>query len=404
MAERVVVTGIGIISALGTGRAAHVAALRNAQPGVRKATHLVSIHTPDFVLGEIDRSNDDLSQMMGLPTGDNGYTRTTLLSLAAMKDLLDTTAIESLLRNEPFAFISANTVGGMSTIEDIYMDVASIPGDPNNIKYIYTLDCADSTKKVAEHYKLKPFMATISTACSSSSNSLIMGARMIKQGVVQRAICGGGDALSRFTLNGFHTLKNVDKQHTRPFDQNRMGLNLGEAAGFVLLESESAARARGAKILAVLSGYANTNDAYHPTAPSPDGTGAYNTMRQALDMAGLQPADIGYINAHGTATENNDRAEGLAIQKLFGPQAPPFSSTKPYTGHTLAAAGVIEAIFSLWAMEERMIIPNLNFETKMEELDIAPATRLQEDVQIDHVLSNSFGFGGSNVSLIFSKA
>jgi len=404
MAERVVVTGIGIISALGTGRAAHITALRNAQPGVRKATHLVSIHTPDFLLGEIDRSNDDLSAMMGLPTGDNGYTRTTLLSLAAMKDLLDTTGIEPLLHSEPMAFISANTVGGMSKIEDIYMDVASITGDPGNKKYIYTLDCADSTVKVVEHYKLRPFMATISTACSSSSNSLILGARMIKQGVVQRAICGGGDALSRFTLNGFHTLKNVDKQHTRPFDQNRMGLNLGEAAGFVLLESEQAAKARGAKILAVLSGYANTNDAYHPTAPAPDGSGAYNTMRQALDMAGLQPADIDYINAHGTATQNNDQAEGLAIQKLFGTQAPPFSSTKPYTGHTLAAAGVIEAIFSIWAMEERMIIPNLNFETKMEELDITPATKTQEDVQIDHVLSNSFGFGGSNVSLVFSKA
>ena len=402
MAERVVVTGIGIISALGIGKDAHITALRNGRSRVHKAAYLRSIHVPDFVLGEVNMSNDDLSVSAGIPDGDNGYTRTTLLSLAAMKDLLGTTDI-SVLRDEPFALINANTVGGMSKIEDIYMDVASPDGDRKNVKYIDTLDCADSTERIAAHYGLKPFMATISTACSSSSNSIILGARMIKQGIVKRAVCGGGDALSRFTLNGFHTLKNVDKQPCKPFDQNRGGLNIGEAAGFCLLEAESAAKARGANIIAVLSGYANTNDAYHPTAPSPDGEGAYNTMQMALEMASLQPADIGYVNAHGTATQNNDLAEGRAIQKLFGSHTPPFSSTKPFTGHTLAAAGVIEAIFSMWAMQEQMVIPNLNFETQMEELNIQPAKTLVENVSLSHVLSNSFGFGGSNVSLVFSK-
>ncbi len=401
MAERVVVTGTGIISALGTGKAPHISAFRQSRSGIHKATHLRSVHTPDFVLGEIDSSNDDLATSMGLPTGDNGYTRTTLLTLAAMKDLLGSIDI-SLLPNEPFALINANTVGGMNKVEDIYMDLIAPVSDKKNIKYINTLDCADTTEKVAAHFELKPFMATISTACSSSASSFILGARMIKQGIVKRAICGGGDALSRFTLNGFNTLKNVSKNPCRPFDQNRGGLNLGEAAGFCLLESESAAKERGANIIAVLSGYANTNDAYHPTAPSPNGDGAYNTMLQALQMAALQPGDIGYINAHGTATENNDLAEGRAIQKLFGTNAPPFSSTKPFTGHTLAAAGVLEAIFSIWAMQEQLVIPNLNFETRMDELEIQPATQVN-DVSLSHVLSNSFGFGGSNVSLVFSK-
>ena len=402
MAERVVVTGIGIISALGIGREAHIAALRSGKCGVHIASHLRSIHVPDFVLGEVNKSNKELVAIMGLPEDDDTYTRTTLLSLVAMKDLLGNTDV-SLLRNEPFAFINANTVGGMSKIEDIYMDLASPTGDERNIKYINTLDCADSTEKVAAHYGLKPFMATISTACSSSSNSFILGARMIKQGIVKRAVCGGGDAFSRFTLNGFLSLKNVDKQPCKPFDQNRGGLNIGEGAGFCLLEAESSAKARGANIIAILSGYANTNDAYHPTAPSPDGEGAYNTMQQALEMASLRPADIGYINAHGTATTNNDLAEGRGIQKLFGAQTPPFSSTKPFTGHTLAAAGVIEAIFSIWALQEQMVIPNLNFETPMEELEIQPATALKENISLSHVLSNSFGFGGSNVSLVFSK-
>jgi 3-oxoacyl-(acyl-carrier-protein) synthase len=403
MAEKVVVTGIGIISALGTGYQAQVAAFRSMQSGVKAVSVLHSVHSSEFVLGEIHMTNDDLSAYIGLPTGDNGYTRTALLSLASMKDLLETVDI-NLLRSEPFAFINANTVGGMSKMEDIYMDVLAADTHEENLKYIDTLDCAESTERIVNFYGLKPLMATISTACSSSSNSLLLGARMIKQGMVKRAVCGGGDALSRFTLNGFYSLKNVDKQICKPFDHNRGGLNLGEAAGFCLLESESSAIARGATIIAELSGYANTNDAYHPTAPSPDGNGAFNTMQQALKMASLQTTDIGYINAHGTATENNDHAEGVAIQKLFGVDAPPFSSTKPFTGHTLAAAGIIEAIYSILALKEQIVLPNLNFETRMEELEISPATSLIENAGLQHVLSNSFGFGGSNVSLVFSRS
>jgi len=246
-------------------------------------------------------------------------------------------------------------------------------------------------------------MATLSTACSSSANALMLGSRFIKQGLVQRAICGGCDGLSRFTVNGFLSLKNVDKNPGKPFDQNRNGLNLGEGAGYLLLEKEKDAKARGAQILAVLSGYANSNDAYHPTAPSPDGAGACRTMQKALQKAHVPPEDIGYINAHGTATINNDASEGLAIENLFGTQPPPFSSTKPFTGHTLAASGANEAIFSLYAIHEGKIFPNLNFETQMEELHIKPATHFQEHLSINHVLTNSFGFGGNNVSLLFSK-
>jgi 3-oxoacyl-[acyl-carrier-protein] synthase-1 len=227
---------------------------------------------------------------------------------------------------------------------------------------------------------------------------------MIQQGLVERAICGGCDAMSRFTVNGFLSLKNVDKEPCKPFDQNRVGLNLGEGAGYLMLEKKADAVARGATILAEFTGYSNTNDAYHPTAPSPDGAGALRAMGQALDKARLQPSDIDYINAHGTATTNNDSAEGKAIERLFGSEDVVFSSTKPYTGHTLAAAGSIEAIFSIWAMEQGLVFPNLNFTTPMEEISITPVTELREQVPINHVLSNSFGFGGNNVSLVFSKA
>jgi 3-oxoacyl-(acyl-carrier-protein) synthase len=404
MAERIVVTGIGIISASGLGTEAQELAFRSGKSGIGIAQHLHSAHTPELVLGEVKASNDDLSALLGIPLADSGYTRTALLAQTAFQDLLDTTGILPLLKREPFAFINASTVGGMSTMEHIYMDVSGEHTREENIRYIDTLDCAEGTERVMRHYGLNPLAATISTACSSSSNAIMMGARLLKAGMVQRAICGGSDALAKFTVNGFYSLKNVDKGPMRPFDQNRGGLNIGEAAGYCLLETESAARARGAEILAIVSGYANTNDAYHVTAPSPDGSGAARTMKIALDMAGLQPSDIGYINAHGTATQNNDQAEGLAIQKLFGVTPPPFSSTKPFTGHTLAAAGVVEAIYCIIALQEQIAPPNLNFTTRMEELEISPITTLQEHLPIDHVLSNSFGFGGSNVSLVFSKA
>ncbi len=403
MAERIVVTSLGILSALGNGVAANLQALQQQQPGLRYPQLLQTIHAREFLLGEVRYSNDELSAMLGLPTGNNGYTRTTLLAMVAMQEVLKGIDKKEL-QDEGFAFINANTVGGMCSVEDMYEDFLSDNTSEESLKYIDTLDCAESTQNVTKHFGLKPFTATLSTACSSSGNAIILGARLIQHGIVKRAICGGCDALSRFTLNGFHSLKNVDKQPARPFDNTRFGLNLGEGAGYVLLETEKSAKERGAEIIAVLSGYANTNDAYHPTAPNPNGDGAYSTMQLALQKAQLQTTDINYINAHGTATTANDAAEGKAIERLFDGHTPHFSSTKPYTGHTLAAAGVIEAIFSIGALQQQMVWPSLNHTSQMEEVSIAPTTQLIENAGINHVLSNSFGFGGNNVSLIFSRA
>ena len=400
--DRIVVTASGIVSALGTGTEEHLRALRASQSGIRFPQFLQTVHAREFMMGEATGSNDHFAQSLGLPTGNSGYTRTTLLALTAMNELLSGMDMD-MLRAAPLAYINANTVGGMCDVENLY-PLFITPGEKGYFnKYIDTLDCAESTENTARHFGLDPFLATISTACSSSANALLLGARMIRQGLVKRAICGGCDALSRFTLNGFYSLKNVDKTLCRPFDQERGGLNLGEGAGYLLLEKESDALARGADIMAVFSGYCNRNDAYHPTAPSPDGAGAYRTMHGALQHAKLRPEDIGYINAHGTATLSNDLAEGRAIEQLWAGRPPYFSSTKPFTGHTLAAAGILEAIFSIWSMNEGFIPANLNFEKPMEELGIQPEAALRTGVSIRHVLSNSFGFGGNNVSLIFSR-
>lgn len=401
MGDNIVITAAGIVSALGVGYSANLQALRLSQHGLQYPQFLHTLHS-DLLIGEVRLSDEALAGRLHITSAQTPYTRTSLLAITAMQELLQAVDMERL-KQEHVAFINANTVGGMCSVEDMYMQFISDEYTGDFVKYIDTLDCAASTQDVIDYFGIKPFTATLSTACSSSSNAMIVGARMIAQGLVDKAICGGCDAMSRYTVNGFLSLKNVDKEDCKPFDQNRNGLNLGEGAAFVMLEKEKDAVARGAKILARFSGYNNSNDAYHPTAPSPDGAGALRAMTQALKKAGLQPEDIDYINAHGTATQNNDAAEGKAIEQLFGGSVP-FSSTKPFTGHTLAAAGAVEALFSIMALNESLIFPNLNFETKMEELSIMPVTELTTDRTLRHVISNSFGFGGNNVSLIFSKA
>src|SRR5690606_29440033 len=234
-------------------------------------------------------------------------------------------------------FFSANTVGGMDLTEQVYHDFINdiIETEFSNI---INHECGAVTELVAKHFGLNAFTTTISTACSSSANSIMMAAQMINNGMLDIAIAGGADSMSKFTLNGFNTLMILDKEPCQPFDNNRRGLNLGEGAGYVLLMSEKAMQQCGAKGICIVSGYANANDAYHQTASSPDGTGNKLAMSNALKKAGLQPADIDYINLHGTGTANNDSSEGKAVAAIFEGCIPKASSTKGFTGHTLGAA------------------------------------------------------------------
>ncbi|NQV02741.1 MAG: beta-ketoacyl-[acyl-carrier-protein] synthase family protein, partial [Bacteroidia bacterium] len=250
---------------------------------------------------------------------------------------------------------------------------------------------------------IRDFISTLSTACSSSANSIIFGANLIKSGRLDRVIAGGTDSITRFTLNGFNTLMILDKNGCRPFDENRAGLTLGEGAAYVVLESEEVVVKEGKTPLAELTGYGNANDAYHQTASSPEGTGACIAMTDALEIGKLSASDIDYINVHGTGTENNDLSEGIAVERIFGDQVPPFSSTKTFTGHTLGAAGAVEAVISILSLQHGMIFPNLNWHTPMKELKIKPVIEIQRDMKISHILSNSFGFGGNNSAVIVSN-
>lgn len=397
--ERIVVTGTGIISALGCGLSEHTSRLLAGQHGLRYPQILETRHGSEFLLGEVPHTNAELTSLLK-PEPEGWFSRTTLLALNAMQDLLQTGG--EWLKEQRLAFVNANTVGGMSEVENCYLSFIDPEDNEESARWTDRLDCADSTEQVAKYFGLQPLMATISTACSSSANSLIVASRMLRQGVVDVAIAGGCDALSRFTLNGFLSLKNMDREACRPFDQERNGLNLGEGAAYLMLERESDALRRGAEILAVFSGWSNSNDAYHPTAPSPDGAGALHAMQAAMQKAQIDPSQIGYVNAHGTATINNDAAEGKALTEIWREKLPAVSSTKPFTGHTLAAAGAMEAIFALSVLQTGMAPANLNWTRPMEEVNLQPLLNTSP-IDTRHVMSNSFGFGGNNVSLIFSR-
>ena len=294
------------------------------------------------------------------------------------------------------ALVSGTTVGGMDLTEQI----VNFESEENLHKTLSLHPCGDSTEQMASIFGVEGFITTYSTACSSAANAIMMGARLIKSGRADRVIAGGTDALSCFTLNGFNSLMILDNEYCRPFDKTRAGLNLGEGAGYIVLEAADVAKPN--KALAILSGYANANDAHHQTASSPEGIGAGLSMQKAMDVADLKPADISYINAHGTGTPNNDSSEAKAIANLFGENYPSFSSIKSFTGHTLGACGGIEGVFSIMALQNQELYAGLNFSEADEDSNILPLDQYGK-AEIKHVLSNSFGFGGNNSSLIFSK-
>jgi 3-oxoacyl-[acyl-carrier-protein] synthase-1 len=398
MSKTVFVAGVGVISGIGSNTAECLNALENSRAGIDKIKYLQTIHQDTFPVAEVKLSNDELAQLSGFGPG---ISRTAMLSLIAAREAKNDAGIENFgsLRT---GFISANTVGGMDKTEEFFVQFMADPAK-GKLRNVVNHECGKVTELVADELGIKNYISTISTACSSSANAIMYGARLIKNNILDVVIAGGTDALTRFTLNGFNTLMILDAQYCQPFDADRRGLNLGEGAGYITLVSERVAAGLQKAPYCTLSGYCNANDAYHQTASSPDGTGSFMAMEGALKMSGLKPEDIGYINLHGTGTQNNDNSEGTAIKRLFDPHFPKMSSTKSFTGHTLGASAGIEAVFSALSAQQGFIYPNLRFETQIAEHPFAPETSFTQQADLNHVLSNSFGFGGNCSSLIFSK-
>ncbi len=400
MPQRVFITGIGIISSIGNDATSAFSSLVEERSGIAGITLLDTALKDKFPLAEVKMTTEELLNAVG-SDGKKNLTRTALLGMIAAREAIVSAGIDDI--NEfRTGLISATTVGGMDRSENFYKEFLADPGKGHLID-IVNHDCGDSTERIADFLGTRGFMTTISTACSSSANSIMFGAQLIKAGFTDRVIAGGTDSVTKFTLNGFNTLMILDKNGCRPFDENRAGLTLGEGAAFVVLESEEVVNKQNKKVLAELTGYGNANDAYHQTASSPEGTGAYLAMEKALQLSSLEPEEIDYINVHGTGTQNNDLSEGIALKKIFGDKMPPFSSTKSYTGHTLGAAGAVEAVISVLSINHGILFPNLRFETPMKELNISPLTKVMKGVNVRNILSNSFGFGGNNSTLILSK-
>lgn len=401
MSKKVYITGIGIISSIGNNVAEVLHSLQNSISGIADITLLDSVYKNILPAAEVKLSNEQLRNLAAIDQSKK-HTRTSLLGFVAAREAM---LCAGLNEKDDFrtGLISATSVGGMDTSELFYNHFYK-DRSKGSLSQIVHHDCADSTEVIAAELGINGFVTTISTACSSSANSMMLGARLIKNNILDRVVVGGTDAITRFTLNGFNSLMILDKDGCKPFDENRNGLTLGEGAGFLVLESEDVVKKTGKHILAELSGYGNACDAFHQTASSPEGNGAYLAMKKAIEVSGISLSEIDYINVHGTGTQNNDLSEGNAIQRIFGSNVPPFSSTKAFTGHTLGAAGGIEAVLSVLAIKHGLIYPNLNFSEQMKELPFKPVTQLMTNINIRNVLSNSFGFGGNNTALIISKA
>ncbi len=383
MIPPIFISGAGVVSAIGFGKAETLSSLRSGRSGIAPRKYLET-QLEGVLLGEVKASSASLAALCGASAE---LPRTSLLGIIALKEALEEAGIGDL---SGIPLIGGTTVGGMDLTEK------SFP------VYNALHDCGASTEAIAAHFGGALWSTTLSTACSSAANAILCGANLIRSGLASRVAVGGSEALSSFHLNGFNSLMIVDREPCRPFDKSRAGLNLGEGAAFLILESEESLRGRGGKALARLSGFGNACDAYHQTASSPTGEGAFLAMQKALSSAGLRPEDIDYVNAHGTGTPDNDAAESAALRRVFGEALPPVSSTKAFTGHTTSASGSIEAVICLLALSEGFVPRQLNWKEADPACIIPSVNELERPLR--HVLCNSFGFGGNDTSLLISNA
>lgn len=393
--ERVYITGFGVISGLGNGVEKNIEKLKNGKSGIERAQNLTSRYTGRLPFSEVKMSTLNLLDLTET-SKNTGITRTTLLAYVAFQEAINQANLSNQdLSSLSTGIISSTTIGGMCHIDELYQD-ANLKGDTSS--YVHSYGQADHTRRLINKYNLKGFSSTINTACSSSSNAIMFGTRLIKSGRLKRAIVGGTDALGKFTVNGFNALMILSSNACKPFDKLRDGLTLGEGAGYLVLEAESVCAQKYK--LAEVVGYGNSNDAFHASTTSEEAYGPTYAMEKALKFAQLDPQKIGYINAHGTGTINNDETELTAFKNIFGKNIPPFNSTKSYTGHTLAASGAIESIFSIETLNSGELYQSLNCINPMYNSAIIHTPSKKE---MNYVMTNAFGFGGNCTSLIYKK-
>ena len=394
--SEIIITGLGIVSAIGIGVKKNIYSLKNNLSGI-SSRPIVLKSKLNLPVGEIHFTNNELSEYLTIPTSRH-LSRTALLGIMAVKEALFNTDFP---KNARVALVSATSVAGMDLTELFYKEYDK-DNNKGRLRDVKMHDCGTIARVIAEYSGINGYVSDISTACSSAANAILFAAKLLKYNVADYVVAGGCDALSIFTLNGFNALKVLDSDICRPFDNSRCGLNLGEGAGFLLMQRDDMPYTEK---YCTFAGGVNANDAFHQTASSDSGTGAFLAMSNALKNADILPEEVSYINAHGTATVNNDASESAAILRLFGNKSmvPHFSSIKAFTGHTLAASGGIEAVLSAIAVKNGYLYPNLNFSNPIDNFELVPVTHFSDNNQVNCVVSNSFGFGGNCTSLIFKK-
>jgi 3-oxoacyl-(acyl-carrier-protein) synthase len=394
----VFITGFGCISPIGFNADENLKNLQLEKDGIEKSLFLKSRYASLKNFGEVKIDNQTLMNELHLKD-IKGLTRTDLFALKAFGEATENANLDpDEISDRKTAFISASTVGGMCNTDEIYKDANN---QSLSTEFVNSYGFAVHTLNVVRFFGMKGFTNTINTACSSSSNAMMMGMRLIQSGRIKRAIVGGAESLAKFTVNGFNSLQILSEGKCKPFDENRDGLNLGEAAAYLVLEAEDICRHK--ENWGRIIGAGNTNDVFHASALSDNAVGVTKCMELALKDASILPREVSYINAHGTGTRNNDQVELVGFENVFS-KIPPFSSTKSYTGHTLAASGALEAIYCLLSFRNREIYPNLHTISPIQGCGSSLVRKFTPDVELNYIMSNAYGFGGNCTSLIFAKS
>jgi 3-oxoacyl-[acyl-carrier-protein] synthase II len=410
----VVVTGMGVVTSLGSGKADNWAKLTAGESGIRTITRFPTDGLKTSMAGTIDflpvepASSTDLSERLADIVTEEAIAQSAIGTKADFPGPLFL-AVAPVEIEWPQRLELGHDTG--KTVFD-YDDLLRVSGGGKYVRYHRRFLFGSVAEYLAEKYGSKGSPISLSTACASGASAIQLGVEAIRRGETDAALCVATDgsvnpeALIRFSLLSALSMRN-DSPHTavRPFSKNRDGFVMAEGAGALVLESYEAATARGAKILGVLAGCGELADSFHRTRSSPDGKPIIGCVRNALSDAGIVPGQIDYINAHGTGTPENDKMEYLGISTVFGEQTSriPVSSNKSMVGHTLSAAGAVEAVFSLLTLEHQRIPPTINYDVPDPAIPFDVVPNKARDARVTAVMSNSFGFGGQNASLILTR-
>ena len=391
----VAIVAAGVISPLGCGLNATTGTLRAGRDCVTEVTAFDVTGARCRTAGQV---RDEWMEEARGTRKTRRLHRASLMMMMALRE-----AREQDGEYAPERMIIGATGGGMTNGEAFYRSVMAGGHDRRRAEWLANYAPQKMALDAQEDAGMRAPVMIIANACASGSNAIGHGFELIRSGRCGAVLCGGFDAISELVFRGFDALQAATGEKVRPFDAGRTGLALGEGAGLLALENVTRARGRGARILGMVTGYGISTDTHHITQPHPSGIGPRQAMERALESAGCEAGSVDYINAHGTGTTFNDATEGLAIAEVFGGRTP-VSSTKGMMGHALGGAGAIEAVIALLAIREGFLPPNINFTKCDEAWDLDIVANVAREAKARRVVSNSFGFGGTNASLVIEGA